>query len=125
MGAVFLGVQHRRQLKLATGLTVLVAFFVRAEKVLKMPRRLWTEDEVKRAHALRAAGYPYNKIDKALGRHAGATQQRFEIAGYGSGNGVRSNPISEGLLAEREARDAPMSSIRPGWREAAVRALLR
>jgi hypothetical protein len=66
-----------------------------------MPRRSWTEDEVKRARALRAAGYPYNKIDKALGRRAGATQQRLEIAGYGSGN-ARSHSISEGLWAERE-----------------------
>jgi hypothetical protein len=54
---------------------------------------------------MRAAGYPYNKIDKALGRRAGSTQQRLEIAGYGSGN-VRSPSISEGLLAEREALTA-------------------
>jgi hypothetical protein len=67
-----------------------------------MPRRPWTEEEVKRARHMRATGYPYNKIDKALGRRTGATQQRLEIAGYGSGN-VRSHSISEGLLAEREA----------------------
>jgi hypothetical protein len=67
-----------------------------------MPRRSWTEDEVKRARDMRAAGHPYPKIDKALGRRAGATQQRLEIAGYGSGN-ARSHSISEGLLAEREA----------------------
>jgi hypothetical protein len=54
---------------------------------------------------LRAAGHPYPKIDKALGRRAGATQQRLEIAGYGSGN-ARSRSISEGLLAEREALTA-------------------
>jgi hypothetical protein len=53
-----------------------------------MPRRLWTEDEVNRARDMRAAGHPYGKIDKALGRRAGATQQRLEIAGYSSGQGV-------------------------------------
>ena len=70
---------------------------------MKMPRRLWTEDEVNRARDMRAAGHPYGKIDKALGRRAGATQQRLEIAGYSSGQGVRSNRIPDGLLAEREA----------------------
>jgi hypothetical protein len=70
---------------------------------MKMPRRSWTEDEVKRARNMRAAGYPYNKIDKALGRRAGATQQRLELAGYSSGQSVWSNRIPEGLLAEREA----------------------
>jgi hypothetical protein len=68
-----------------------------------MPRRLWTEDEVKCARNMRAAGYPYNKIDEALGRRAGATQQRLEIVGYSSGQSVWSNPISDSLLAEREA----------------------
>jgi hypothetical protein len=73
---------------------------------MKMPRQSWTEDEVKRARNMRAAGYPYNKIDKTLGRRAGATQQRLEIAGYSSGSSVRSNPIPEGLIAEREALTA-------------------
>jgi hypothetical protein len=66
---------------------------------------------------LRAAGHPYPKIDKALGRRAGATQQRLEIAGYGSGN-ARSRSISEGLLAEREALAAARTnarSVRISW----------
>jgi hypothetical protein len=69
---------------------------------VKMPHRSWTEGEVKRARDMRAAGHSYCEIDKALGRFRGGTQQRLEIAGYGSGN-VRSHSISERLLAEREA----------------------
>jgi hypothetical protein len=44
-----------------------------------MPRRLWTEREVKRASDMRAAGHSYRETDEALGRWAGATQQRLEI----------------------------------------------
>jgi len=72
-------------------------------KAVKMPRRLWTEYEVNRAHAMRAAGHSYGKIDKALGRRDGATQRRLEIAGYGLKHQVKSNRIPIGLLAEREA----------------------
>jgi hypothetical protein len=68
-----------------------------------MPRRLWTEGEVKRANDMRAVGYSYPTIDKALGRRPGATQQRLEIAGYGSRHSVWSNPIPDSLLAERDA----------------------
>jgi len=67
-----------------------------------MPRRAWTEGEVKRASNMRAAGYSYGTIDKVLGRGSGATQRRLEIAGYGSGYGVRSNRIPDELLAERD-----------------------
>ena len=52
---------------------------------------------------MRAAGHTYGKIDRALERRDGATKQRLEIAGYGSRLGVRSHPIPDGLLAEREA----------------------
>jgi hypothetical protein len=48
----------------------------------------------------------YRTIDKALGRHSGATQQRLEIAGYGSGHEFRSKRIPEELLAERDALTA-------------------
>jgi hypothetical protein len=68
-----------------------------------MPRRAWTEGEVKRANDMRAAGYSYGTIDKVLGRHSGATQQRLEIAGHGSRHDVRSNRIPAELLAERDA----------------------
>ena len=68
-----------------------------------MPRRSWTEDEIKRANDMRAAGYSYPTIDKALGRRDGATQQRLEIAGHGSGDHVRPFRVPDYLLAEREA----------------------
>jgi hypothetical protein len=72
-------------------------------KAVKMPRRPWTEGEIKRARDMRAAGYSYPTIDKALRRPSGATQRRLEIAGYGSGRHVTSNRISDELLAERDA----------------------
>ena len=68
-----------------------------------MPRRSWTEGEIKRANDMRAAGYSYPTIDKALRRCDGATQQRLEIAGHGSGDHVRRFRVPEGLLAERDA----------------------
>jgi hypothetical protein len=68
-----------------------------------MPRRLWTEGEVKRANDMRAAGYSYPTIDKALGRRPGATQQRLEIAGNGIKDHVKSFRAPDSLLAERDA----------------------
>ena len=68
-----------------------------------MPRHPWTEGEVKRANDMRAAGYSYGTIDKALRRPSGATQRRLEIAGHGSGDHVRPFRVPEGLLAERDA----------------------
>ena len=80
------------------------------QKAVKMPRRVWTEDELKRARKMRAAGHSYPEIDKALGRWTGATQQRLDIAGYGSGHrGVTSHRIPDGLLAERDALIAARS----------------
>ena len=70
---------------------------------MKRPRRPWTEDELKRAREMGAAGHFYGEIDRVLGRHAGATKQRLDGAGNGSGNEVRANPVSDSLLAEREA----------------------
>jgi hypothetical protein len=67
-----------------------------------MPRHRWTPGEVKRANDMRAAGHSYGAIDKALGRRYGATQRRFEIAGYGSRD-FRSNRVQDELLAERDA----------------------
>jgi hypothetical protein len=71
-----------------------------------MPRRPWTDGEVKRAHDMRTAGYSYPTIDKALGRREGATQQRLEIAGHRSGDHVRTFHVREDLLAERDALTA-------------------
>jgi hypothetical protein len=68
-----------------------------------MPRRPWTDGEVKRANDMRAAGHSYPTIDKALGRRDGATQQRLEIVGHGSGDHVKPFRVSEDLLAERDA----------------------
>ena len=70
---------------------------------MKMPSRPWTDGEVKRAHEMRAAGYSYPTIDKALRRGAGATQRRLEIAGYGSGRHSTSLRVPHGLLVERDA----------------------
>ena len=78
-------------------------FFFDRQKGMKMSRQPWTEYEVNRAHAMRAAGLLYGEIDKALGRLPGATKQRLEIAGYGLKHQVKSNRIPIGLLAEREA----------------------
>jgi hypothetical protein len=68
-----------------------------------MPRRPWTEYELDRANAMRAIGLSYSQIDKALGRRAGATLQRLQIAGHGSGSHVTSRRIPDKLLAERDA----------------------
>jgi hypothetical protein len=64
-----------------------------------MPRRPWTEDELKRARKMRAAGHAYREIDKALGRRTGAAQQRLER-------------ISDGLFAERKPSPLRASSAR-------------
>ena len=55
-----------------------------------MPRRPWTEGEVKRANDTRAAGYSYPTIDKTLRRPSGAAQRRLEIAGHELKDHVRS-----------------------------------
>lgn len=47
--------------------------------------------------------HPPGETDRALGRRVGSTQQRLEIASYGSKRQVRTHPIPNGLLAEREA----------------------
>jgi hypothetical protein len=70
---------------------------------MKAPRRPWSGDELKHALDLRAAGHSYREIDRALGRWAGATQQRLQIAGYGSRDHVKSFRASDNLLAERDA----------------------
>jgi hypothetical protein len=70
---------------------------------VKGPRRPWTEDELKRARHMRAAGHFYGEIDKALARRNGSTKHRLELAGHGSGHDARGNPAADGLFAEREA----------------------
>jgi hypothetical protein len=68
-----------------------------------MPRRSWTESEIKRASDMRAAGYSYPTIDKTLGRRPGATQQRLEIAGNRSKDHVKGFRAPNNLLIERDA----------------------
>jgi len=70
---------------------------------MRAPRRPWSEDELKHALDLHAAGRSFRAIDKALGRWSGATQQRLQIARFGSGQQVRSKRISDNLLVERDA----------------------
>jgi hypothetical protein len=79
-----------------------VAFFD-GPKGVQMPRRSWTDGEVKRANDMRAAGYSYGTIDKLLGRRPGATQQRLEIAGNGSKDHVKGFRAPDNLLTERDA----------------------
>ena len=68
-----------------------------------MPGQPWTEEELKRANLMRAAGYSYGTIDKALRRPSGATQRRFEFAGHGSKDHAKSFRAPEYLVAERDA----------------------
>jgi hypothetical protein len=68
-----------------------------------MARRPWTEEELKRARDMLAAGYFYGEIDRLLRRRVGSTRRQLEGVGYGSGLAVRSMYIPDGLLAEREA----------------------
>jgi hypothetical protein len=66
-----------------------------------MPGRPWTEDELKRAHDMRAAGYLYDVIDKMLGRRTGSTKRQLEKDGLGYN--VKSGRIPVGLAVERDA----------------------
>ena len=67
---------------------------------MELPRRPWTEDELKLARDMYAAGYFYGEIDKVLKRRAGSTKRRLEGQGW---HEVRSTRIPETLLAERDA----------------------
>jgi hypothetical protein len=71
-----------------------------------MARRPWSEEEVKRARDMLAAGYFYSEIDRELRRRAGSTKRQLEGVGYGSGLAVGSMYILDGLLAERDALTA-------------------
>jgi hypothetical protein len=70
---------------------------------MKIPRRPWTENELKRAREMRAAGHFDGEIDKVLGRRAGSTKRRLDSTGYRSGHDVRAKPVPDGLSVEREA----------------------
>jgi len=68
----------------------------------KMPGRPWTEDEIRRARGMYAAGHFYGEIDKALGRRVGTIRRRLE----GLARSVKSSRIPVGLVVEREALTA-------------------
>ena len=65
-----------------------------------MPR-LWTEDELKRARDMRAAGFYCKEIDRILRRRIGPTKRQLE--GYNVGHNVKSMRVPDNLLAERDA----------------------
>ena len=66
-----------------------------------MSRRPWTKHELERARVMRAAGYFYGAIDKALGRQAGSTKRQLEAVVLR--HEVRSSRVPGDLLAERDA----------------------
>jgi hypothetical protein len=78
---------------------------------MKAPRRPWSGDELRHALDLREAGHSYREIDGALGRWPGATQQRLQIAGYGSRDHVKSFRVLDHLLAERDALAAAREQL--------------
>ena len=69
-----------------------------------MRRRPWTEDELKRAREMRAAGNSYEVIDRVLRRRAGST--KWHLEGVDHGHKVRKLRVPDNLLAEREVLDA-------------------
>jgi hypothetical protein len=73
-------------------------------KSVKMPPRPWTEDELKRARDMRAAGHFYAEIDKVLRRRTGSTERLLERNGLGYN--VKSSHIPDNLLTERDALTA-------------------
>ena len=62
---------------------------------------------------MRKAGHSYSEVDKALGRSTGATQRRFEFAGYNLGDHVKSFRAPGHLLAERDALAAAREQQAP------------
>ena len=72
-----------------------------------MPRS-WTEDELKRARDMRAAGYFCRQIDRMLKRRTSSTKRQLE--GYNVGHNVR---IADDLLAERDALAAARERLAP------------
>ena len=72
-----------------------------------MRRRPRTEDELKRAREMRAAGISYEVIDRVLRRRAGSTKRQLE--GVDHGHTVRKLRIPDNLSAEREVLAAARS----------------
>lgn len=69
-------------------------------KVQKMSRRPWTEDEIKLARKMRAAGHPYEEVDWAFRRRADLTKRQAKGADHGHNVSIC---VPDSLLAERDA----------------------
>ena len=69
-----------------------------------MRRRPRTEDELKRALEMRAAGISYEVIDRVLKRRAGSTKRLLE--GVDHRHGLRAIRVPDNMLAERDALTA-------------------
>jgi hypothetical protein len=81
-----------------------------------MSRQPRTEDEIKLARQMRAAGHTCEEIDWALRRRAGSTKRRLK--GVDHGHNVRPIHVPDNLSAERDAlvaaardRGAPAQNI--------------
>jgi hypothetical protein len=82
------------------GLLVRWAFFDSAERY-ENATRPWTEDELKRAREMRAAGNSSEVIDRVLRRRAGST--KLQLEGVDHRHNVRAIRVPDNILAEREA----------------------
>ena len=69
---------------------------------MPFPLRPWTENELKRARDMYAAGYFHREIDRALRRRRGSTKRQLG-GDYNVGHNVISIHIPDSLLAERDA----------------------
>jgi hypothetical protein len=73
-------------------------------------RRPWTEDEIKLAREMRAAGHFYEEIDWALRRRAGATKR--QLKGVDQKHGVRLTPRRRICLPNETLLPLPATSAR-------------
>ncbi|MFY9840226.1 MAG: hypothetical protein WAK55_27915, partial [Xanthobacteraceae bacterium] len=87
--------------------TKLAGYRPQCRMVRRVPRRPWTEDELKRARDMHAAGHYYEVIDRVLRRHSGSTKRQPE--GVDHSHNVRRRRVPDDLLVEREALAAARS----------------
>jgi hypothetical protein len=86
---------------------------------MRAPRRPWTDHEVARAKAMRAAGHSYTAIDIALDRYVGATQQKLTYGLKHVAARAERDHTTGGLrapdcvLADRDARAAALDRRTP------------
>jgi hypothetical protein len=65
-----------------------------------MSRRPWTEDEIKLARKMRAAGHSYEEVDWAFRRRADSTKRQAKGTDHRHNVSIR---MPDSLLAERNA----------------------